>query len=592
MHPSKQILAVGAVVVLAVIAGILTLSTRSDDRAATHLPAPVVGTRAEQGLPREELQEPVAAEVQLEQPSDAERTKVDHPAGRNELEVLVRDLESGQPLPGAEVICLDGFASASAADALMREDGFDLEALRRTGSRVTTDDRGRALFSCRPGVVTFIASTATHFGVARARVGPATDRNIEVKVYPYRQLLVQVTDASGNKIGGIEVLLSVHFAGEFPRVKISNRIDVEALRANRAQPSFDSQALSDLTQDLRATTRGSDGIARLGPILDTGDVRCALGLAGVFPDQSRISKPSISVNLAALPTEPVQIVLPTHGSLEVRLVDPSGKPVSCPGTVRIGCRSTLAESWQASLTAELGLAKFEQVAIDFDFWVSVVVPGIEQPFAAVAIGPRVAGERATAAVGLPYPPTWFSLRARDVDQMPLSWHDMSYLLVVEEHGTRREFTGRLTTDSVGAVAFALDSAPLTSSSGLLKLVSGTPGNLLVALAPVEIQRGQNELGAIVLSPAETLAEGVVLDPNGEPCTHAIVSIRHDVGGQELPLDWLTSDACDFAGRFKLQGRSSEAHIRLRAECWMQGAVAELLVTPGAKDVVLQLVAAK
>jgi hypothetical protein len=85
---------------------------------------------------------------------------------------------------------------------------------------------------------------------------------------------------------------------------------------------------------------------------------------------------------------------------------------------------------------------------------------------------------------------------------------------------------------------------------------------------------------------------VVLDPNGEPCTHAIVSIRHDVGGQELPLDWLTSVACDFAGRFKLQGRSSEAHIRLRAECWMQGAVAELLVAPGAKDVVLQLVAAK
>jgi RNA polymerase sigma-70 factor (ECF subfamily) len=138
-----------------------------------------------------------------------------------------------------------------------------------------------------------------------------------------------------------------------------------------------------------------------------------------------------------------------------------------------------------------------------------------------------------------------------------------------------------TTSSDGS--FEIAGVP----AGFVRLTAGRDGWLTTYAAPVEVRAGQTSQGVeLVLErvPADETISGIVVDPEGTPFAHAMVSYRSVSPGGESGLVY-----ADENGRFEILVIRSEAHDlnALDPESAHAGALAEHIVA-GTHDIVLQL----
>ena len=510
----------------------------------------------------------------------------------------VRELGSGRALPGAELIYLDGRKDAHTLGFAEVSSGLDLVYLQRMGKRARAGQEGRATLVCRPGGVVVMASAATHWGQAWLEVREGIEEPLLLECVPAVALELRVVNAQGRPVGGAEISLVCQASAAWKEM------------LGVSEPQWRLRA----PERLDAISRLPSGLARFWPVPPSSNSGYSVVIKSAFP-----GLPAHELRFETPPAEPVDFVLPEHGGLEIRLFDPAGTAISCPGAVKIGCRSMLGGPWTEAIDRDRGVAGFFPMALGLELWVGVSIPGIEAQVGTIASGPRAAGERVVVDVTLPYVPTWFSFRLEDEQREALARRSVAYRLEFERDGRPCLAQGEIFSDDLGRVAFALDGplaqqcaslltirceAGAGSSAALDRAASRVDGALaqqvaefqaiqsreigrdIGSLIPISIRPGRNELKPITLVPMSVIAAGVVVDDKGR---RPGASVRLSASGSTGTTgEWALPAECDDQGSFLLTGVCQSAQLRLEFRGSADEAWSFAVIARGDRELELRL----
>jgi hypothetical protein len=459
---------------------------------------------------------------------DPERTAIDtDDPTAIEIELVVREKGSAAPIAQAEVLYFEG-ASSREAERLVMQRGLDHDALRRVAKRGRTDDSGRARVRCHSGQLFLIASSPSHWGAAVFDIKPDIAEPFVVELEPMSYVLAQVVDTAGRPRPGVRVVLSR---------KVSGLFDFGA----------------------SGSTAGPDAIARLGPV-DTRTEERELWLARI--DGALPSSASVEFDVRAIPAEPLRLVLPEHGALDVRLVQKDGATYAGPARVTLTWMADEEESahpLEEEVRLGSGRASFELVGLDFGVRAVARVPGVSGEFEVTGWGPRKAGERAELTiqfVGHEY--AVVVGKALDTAGAPIANADLEIQGFVGR-GSGIGVDAEVQLDAAGGFAFAAR----LHESALAVLCLRCDRMALGAVVRPEIALGRTDLGRVVLTPARLVASGTVVDADGAPVAEA--DVRFEAG--ESLLDTAYGSCAEVKsgpqGQFQLRGWSDGGMVRLR-----------------------------
>ena len=459
------------------------------------------------------------------------------------VQVLVRVKASAEPIPGALVAFVDFGELETERRALLADPEDRDQAAARFGRLFRADENGlvtvprsQAGLSGRNAFVE--ASSDDLWGRASLTVGVAEP--VLLELVPDGDLAVRVVDQSGAPRPGVRTCLI-------------------ARRDERSSPL------------VFGVTREPDGVALLRHV--SSKMR-SQGGASAFAALAIPLEESVELGCdpARLPEEPLELVLPETGSLEIVLVTPEGTPHEGLAWVRTGYRPLVPSrpsTWSrpaythvirdGRLVLEVGPG----LAFDFE------VEGEDfVEFEAEGVGPRRAGELATVRLEIGRSASTVAARLlADGEPLPdarvVVFQEIGYV-----GGARQGREDRERTDAGGRISFPVLPPEDPARRLTFEFSTRHDGEELSAelvLGP-ELAPGENELGDLALEPRPLLLAGRIVDDAGNPVPGASVRLYARVADPEsgTGTSWERLRAAGAEagrdGRFEARGRSSAAVI--------------------------------
>ena len=499
---SAALLAVLAVLFVALSKGDRVpagLEARSDPSPAASIAQPPeapLSEQAVQGEPprRVETVSPLAAEA------------LPAPQGGNTLAVAVFD-DNSSSIPGARVWV------GRSPDP---NEGYWL-----------TDERGVATLPLPEGPVIWLsASTETHYGQSPV-VSSIAGGEAEIVLFPDADVRVQVVDRSGLPVAGVPV--SVGGRG------------------------LESELFAS---GLTAVTDGA-GQAELRHVLDTlkfnpDSQGFSVGAVGLFRNA-----PRVFVSREDIPTQPVRVVLPPFGQLDISVWDAQGELRTSATQVNLAVDSSgglavdrrdmedlvrrTATSVPGTLVVSLeaGRAHLPLVEVGLDVVAHAPRADAKDSTFGVVAGPRSAGETVELALHPLVQATEITGEVRDVRGELLLDATLRGGVTLRRAGTEYLASERIHTDASGRFRFAVADDTLGRwGAGMgfaLRLDHDEENPLALSRAwtalPGRIESGENDVGTLRLEALEPTFTGTARDLDGEDVTltHAFLVMEGDVG---------------------------------------------------------------
>jgi len=472
--------------------------------------------------------------VELAMPDEAVRSAVDREdAGSLTVEIEVRDRQSQAPIPRAELLYIDGGDELeNELEQVLEINGMDLEVLRRFARRAQCDENGRARLRCRPGRLSLLALSPTHWGLDRFEPEPANGAPLLIECEPQRMLRVQVVDGAGRPVGGVPV------------------------RVAPKQRGF-------LGFSLGGTTRVRTGQCELGPLpLDAEGVFVA-GIAGLFPRETCVE----FVLDEQLP-DPIPLVLPAHGSLEVRLQGPRGFAYPGAAVVEALARDDAGLELcklEARVLPGTGRAFFPRVGLGLKLDLELELQGLGTRRGFSGPGPARAGE--TASLEWTIDDDFPCIVGQVVDPAgkPLRFWKMEFAGAWDDDGDRAEFTAEAVTDAGGRFAICVEPGGLRRASAQLLVYCELGHDVLGALVGLRLEDGRADFGTLALSAPGLLASGFVIDDEGKGVDGTNVELWRPEAPNLQRLAWAEPSLSGAQGEFELRGWSASPEIEVRAK---------------------------
>ncbi len=428
------------------------------------------------------------------------------PEGEGFLVRVIED-EGEAPIPHADVLFVD---VANVDENVMRArmaEIRDLDALIESMAvRYRADAQGKVRLPLVRQEYWIVARRDTWFGMTMGQT-PATE-GVVIRCKKTRSVSARVVDASGRPQGDVPVQLLVR-------------------RQGRTYPSLSVLSRQD----------GIATIGRLEMITDnergTGDVRFSLGLGGLLGEVS-----DREFDPAAPPAEPLELVLPAHGTVEVRLVRRDGEPFVEPAIVTIveqkeegaaeefGDRE-IREGFAA--LAHDGLARFRPVGLGKQCLVTAQRMDGTTFGEIVTESPLKDGEIVRIELREQGGASIVTGRVLGLDGQPLASTRLERGLKEQRNGGDRTTFSQIRTDANGAFRFEMEE-PGLASGGTRTLVlmenrRGGSGPRVEADLSWSLSPGETNLGDLALAIPPVLAAGVVVDESGKPLAGVMVQAR-------------------------------------------------------------------
>jgi hypothetical protein len=433
---------------------------------------------------------------------------------------------------GAEVLYRDLGPDVTPEQRNALAHPVEIEALLAGGSPIErrTDDTGRARVPAPNGPVVAIARSGDRFGCAGVH-DTGVDR-VRIRIGPDWSLPIQVVDSAGRPVVGVPVAL---------RQRGAWRID----------------------EPVVVRTEAPDGIGR---VPHAGARIAASAANGIWlaAVQAVLREPlEREIDPSVTPSEPVVLVLPETGSVDVQVLEADGQPYSDLAQVHLAAAGPGPAGEPAAAISRGGRARYDFVELGLDLRASAnrlrSGPGRAE---ATGPGPRAAGESIALTLRLGGSGTVLQARVVTPDGAPVATRDL--------HAALRDPTDSMAflvrTDADGRIRF--DLATHVANRGALTLTVRDPLDgraALGATVPAGTPPGIHDLGELVLGSAPLLSAGAVVDAQGAPVPRAAIRLQvrelRERNGEQI-LRWQT--LYDFVarsgpdGRFELRGELDAA----------------------------------
>jgi hypothetical protein len=428
------------------------------------------------------------------------------PEGEGFLVRVIEDVGEA-PIPRADVLFVDG---ANVDENVMRAqmtELHDLDALiEAMAVRYRTDAEGKVRLPLARQEYWIVARRDQWFGMTQGMT-PATE-GVVIRCRKTRSVSARVVDASGMPQGDVPVQLLMRQQGwTYPALSILSRSDGIAT-INRLEMITDNE-------------RG------------TADARFSLGLGGLLGEVA-----DREFDPAAPPVEPLELVMPAHGTVEVRLVGRDGTPFVEPALVtleepktegateEVGDRESQEEF---AAPAHEGLARFRPVGLGKHCLVTAQRMDGTTFGELVTEGPLQEGEIVRVVLREQGGASIVSGRVLGMDGKPLANSRLVRQLEVKRSGGGRNSSSQIRTDANGSFRFEMEE-PGIESGGRRTLIlmdyrQGGSGPRVEADLSWNLPPGETNLGDLTLTLAPILAAGVVVDEAGKPLARVTVQAR-------------------------------------------------------------------
>ncbi|MCK6445369.1 MAG: hypothetical protein L6Q99_03170 [Planctomycetes bacterium] len=573
--PRILFLVVAIVASIAAVVWFVMRAPRATDVAAAGAATPDVGPRAATTADADPNASAAAAE--RERVAGGAEAAVDTQDGANaELDsgprLRLRAIRAGSldVLPDVEFVWLQTAPDDQRFNALWTaytNGELDL-VLERGGKRVAADEFGCAEIPLPARQTAIVARSPGWWGVAWWQTGGSAE--IEVTLERDRNISVVVVDAANEPVVGIPVGLRATFWG--------NQND--RMRA-------------------RTDGEGKATLAHVDPVFRQGGAQ-EWSVALAIPLAAAVSVPVDDTNL---PTEPVRLVLPATGVLDVRILDPHGAPAEGTFDVTLtpappapndapGNPRRWLEGASVNDVSD-GVAEFPWVGVGLEVVATARRVGTWTAHTARGFGPRRAGERVELVLRLESAASTLTGRAVDRAGAPLASASFDLFWSFGEDGQVGPFA-HATTDANGAFRVSVESpesehptADLTIRVNDSDFGAAAEGSRSVGLP---LAQGELDLGDVFVDALPLVVSGVVVDELGQPVKTAGVRAfarSSDSEHAEFSGDWWGAGRTNGEGRFELRGRANGDEIDVTATS------AELASPPvrarrGQRDVVVAL----
>jgi hypothetical protein len=349
-------------------------------------------------------------------------------------------------------------------------------------------------------------------------------------------LVIAVRDAAGEPVPGVPVGVRIDAAG--------------------------SQLLwRSVTEGAAGTARFAGGSAQIRETADLG-TRHAAVLA--FP---LAGGPEVALDRAALPREPVVLVLPPTGAVEIVIDDAAGVPAA---DLEVELRSPQellqGPGFVAAGTAkpENGVARFAWVGLGQDLRAVARRAGQNLPAVLDFAGPRLPGQTVVEHVMLQPADARpvLVMHVHDPLDAPVADEDLRIVMIARRPGSTSTGTFNLRTDSRGVLRLLLEDGLGEQAERRLQLRATSMGARVAV--PDVLRAGDNDLGVVRLQPPPRLCSGIVLGPDGKPVEGAHVSVslqrREGTSAWREPLRDTEAVTTGADGRFAVHGEAGEGEL--------------------------------
>jgi hypothetical protein len=543
---TKLLLGAAAIALAIPIYSVIQAEGSQDDRGAERNAVEAAIPDAGESTSREPIEVATVGEGRTElEPSAPSASKEVDPRA---LRVVVRDAETLDAVPGAEVLYFD---RASEKDRDWNRDQFsrydDIETLLdRYGDRFTADEQGRVTLPVRKSYAYVVARAQGEFAGTYLIEDAASDGGTELELLlrPSTTITIEVVDSLGRPVPNQRVEYQNAFGTRF-------------------------------AQCLTPTMTNDEGIAQLRNIqerLAEGNAsnihRIAVPIpGGVVAQEFLLHEP---------PKEVVRLQLPATGGLRVLLRDPDGNPIRDGQPVQMQAfaereeGSTLpkanAQFGTQMVWTKDGEAYFERVALNTKLVAWIQSQGQREPLEVVGFGPMVEGQVAELRLGMPPAPTVVSLLLVDEQGGAFAGRTLSMQQVVLQDGQAPDpIRSRVGTSDEGRARFyqdrLVDEGTIAPAEAQIMCIASHVGEGWarwgVHTWPVATAPGDNEVGTLVMG-RELVNAGLVIGSDGDPVAFAELDVRIPAPwpGGEDHQNWVQFKA-DANGRYELRGEGLE-----------------------------------
>lgn len=488
--------------------------------------------------------------------------------------VLVRVLvkETKLPVAGAEVAVVDYADFTGPAGVLATADGWSYEnAFRILGRRYVADRDGVARVPRPRQHIVAAASFQDLWG--KVEFTEEGQESVELLLEHDSTVRVRVVDEHGVAVAGAPVALRI----VYPQWR----------------------------HDIAPVRSGPDGIAKLehlrAYVQQSDEIKPFAALAILAHDP--VEK---ELDLSDLPEDPLELVMPATGSLEILLVRSDAEPVTEPCVVTLQMNDVPTDGRTIFPGAGRQMQRGTQdgrVLIDHIGLGLTLVASFWSPrYSCEPVGisaPSLLGERVQAKLVARVETPVVVGRALDESGMPLADVTLAASITTWTGESSNGWGTGLRTDAEGRFVVPVSSSNQNAERMELHLStsSPTPPRLTAMIAlPPRMMPGELDVGDVEMALPALVAAGIVADEGGTPVRGAGIlptsSVGFDENGVESWQDhWDLRAISDRAGRFEIRGELQGSTIRLSATHPRFAPSKQVLASIGSDGVLLTLAGA-
>lgn len=493
---------------------------------------------------RSALAEASVAPQQASAPIETQ-TEFDYePELENGIPIRILKAEDRSPVAGAHVIFMLPEAATSEELMAWQTGALSLdEFMGAYGRHFRSNEAGIVKIPNTTSFGLLAASKGELYGLTQYNEAPQGVQELLLRYDPAAR--IRVLDAAGNALGGVPVFLrSVNFDG--------------------------------WRQDhIGVQSAPQTGLASLEHMLTLME---EIEMWGPPYAAAKILSPSpieVRIPTDPFPKEPLELVLPAFGSLQLRLFQPDGQPFegSFLAAASIRVPEGASEAGNSPLHDEMvqaigkhGHASFGQVALGLQLDVYIMPRSDYAERFEIVAGPTLQGETIEHAIYFEAQVPMLSGQLLDAELLPIALESCE---VSFSHAGRRFDSANFRTDFEGRFRFVFplrEEQPLPIDFEFIQQLGGLQRS--ASQRWLEAPRpGPNELGRIQLEAPPRLAAGRVLSEDGTPIAGAEVILTGSRSHLSIGIGsgkQSYSTQTDGRGAFTILGTPPAGELTLRA----------------------------